>query len=197
MKRFFSLLFALMLIPVVGMAQASFSSIADLVHQSSDILTGEVVQVSDGFVAVAQGQLPYTEITIQIEKSILGDHDQLFSFRQFGLLEPRLLDNGYLYTVVSPPEWPTYSEGEQVLLFLHQGSQLSGLRAPVGLVQGKFLLRDGLAVNGAGNLWLFQNLPLEYSRFPESFQSILHARGPVPATILISFVEQALLNNWF
>lgn len=186
-----------MLSPVIGLAQASFSSIADLVHHSSDILTGEVVQISDGFVAVAQGQLPYTEITIQVDRSILGQHGQLFSYRQFGLAEPRLLENGRLYTVVTPPEWPVYAEGEQVLLFLHEGSQISGLRAPVGLVQGKFLLRDGLAVNGAGNFFLFQDLPMDHDQFPEAFHQILDARGPVPAGMLISFVEKALQQNWF
>ncbi|HPQ80879.1 MAG TPA: hypothetical protein PLZ86_04065 [bacterium] len=53
---------------------------------------------------------------------------------------------------------PSYEPGREYILFLTPESKL-GLRSPVGLGQGKFMVLKGMAINERNNRGLFTGLP--------------------------------------
>ncbi|MEL6674583.1 MAG: hypothetical protein AAFR61_20400 [Bacteroidota bacterium] len=177
--------------------QVASQNLAQLIQASEDILTGKVLQIQDGFVSVAQGQLPYTEITLQVYETLKGKAAGTFSFRQFGLIKPRRLANGKQYLGVTPPEWPRFTPGEEVLLFLYKGSAVSGLRSTAGLVQGKFLLQQGRALNGAGNAWLFEGLDGYPMQLSAAEQKMMLQGGAVPQGVFLGLLRKAVSQSWF
>lgn len=89
-------------------------------------------------------------VTMQVSRVLKGSAATTYTFRQFVWDERDLGDAG------------GYRKAGEVLLFLNPVSQY-GLMSPVGLEQGRFrVTRDakgnGSAVNGRGNIGLFQNV---------------------------------------
>lgn len=96
---------ALLFIPLVATATSMRpQNVVDLVELSERIIVGNVVDLRDGF--DAQG-VPYTEITLRVTDSIRGANGSTYTFRQFGLLEPRTLPDGRMSLAVSPDGWPS------------------------------------------------------------------------------------------
>jgi hypothetical protein len=189
------------LVPVLlalGSASALATSmkhrdIVDLIGLSETILVGRVTRVTDGF----QGGVPYTEITLDVSETVKGTAGATYTFRQFGLTAPRSLGNGRRYLGVSPDGWPRFAEGENVVLFLYKQAARTGLRTTVGLLQGKFLERDGRMVNGIENDGLFQDVRVKDSLLSPAEAKMLKRDGkPVPADALLSFVRKAVHGRW-
>jgi len=84
------------LVAAVGSAHAMTltgdANIVELLQQSSDIVVGKVSNVTDG---IDSRGVPYTEVTLQVSESIRGGISGTYTFRQFGLLAPRLTAEDY------------------------------------------------------------------------------------------------------
>jgi len=168
-------------------------NIVDLIEISELIVTGTVVNVSDGF---ANG-VPYTEVTVEVEESLKGNVQGVYSFRQFGLLEPRSVGNGLRFVGVSPDGWPKFEAGEEVMLFLYKQAPETGLRTTVGLFQGKFQKANKQYENGIRNRGLFRGVSAQSGLLTPAEERMLEAKGgPVRAATLTSFVRKAVRGRW-
>lgn len=171
------------------------ANLARLIQRADLILVGTITQVHDGFL----GTIPYTEVTVAVEESLRGTPGPVFTFRQFGLLAPRDLGNGYTNTNTTPAGWARYAPGESVLLFLNRQVSRNGLRTPVGLAQGKFVLHAGYATNGLANAGLFHDLSIPTGvTLSAPMQALLtQPSGPVETPTLLAFVRRAVQEHWY
>jgi hypothetical protein len=169
------------------------SNLADLIEQSDRILVGTVADVTDGF---TDANVPYTEVTINVTDSVRGDNGRTYTFRQFGLKEPREID-GRTYLVTTPNGWPTWSEQETVMLFLNPPARYTGLQTTVGLDQGKLRLHDGRLSNAARNQGLFRDVRVTAGGLSEAQREMLASDGgAVDFSPFISLVRRAVDENW-
>jgi hypothetical protein len=106
-----------------------------------------------------EGGLLVTTYEFAVSEVLKGDVPSTFSFTQWGAsrADAAKLNKAFIY---GPP---LYELGKEYTLFLASQSKL-GLRAPVGLGQGKFTVVKGAdgkkqVVNETGNKALFTNLP--------------------------------------
>jgi hypothetical protein len=165
----------------------------DLIGQSEEIMFGTVRSVSDGF--TGEG-VPYTEVTVQVADKIRGQRAETFTFRQFGLLEPRKI-NGRTYLGVTPEGWPTWRRDETVLLFVGKPARLTGLRTTVGLGQGKLRMVDGRLRNEADNAGLFARMTVTAPGLSRAQRAMLASNGsPVESAAFIELVRRAVKENW-
>lgn len=166
-------------------------NLAELVQLSEKILVGKVITLSDGI--DARTSAPYTEVTIQLAEGIKGSFNgEVFTFRQFGLLKPRLSADGrYTNLMLTPPGFPFYEVGENVMLFLYREGAITGFCTTIGLQQGKFKLENAQIVNGTFNQDLFRGLSnarLDLTR--EEKKLLMSKRGPLSAELFISVVKK-------
>ncbi len=175
---------SLMLAPAAIAQKHIKQNLNQLVAASASIISGEVVSVSDGF---DDKQRPYTEVTIKVGQDAKGKHSQGsdFTFRQFGLLEPRVMDNGKVYLGVSPEGFANWVEGEHVIVFMNPDFG-GGLRSTVGLEQGKFTVNNGKAVNEVGNYGLFEDM--DTGEFSTEEQNLITTPGAVDAGVFMNLV---------
>ena len=180
-------------IQATNAATVKSQNLVDLIQHSDQIIVGTVVTVIDGF---DQNNVPYTEVTLRVSESIRGEEAETVSFRQFGLTAPREID-GRTYLGVTPDGWPTWSEQERVMLFLHRPAHLTGLQTTVGLGQGKLQLHSGRLSNAAGNVGLFQNLKIEARGLSSAQRAMLETDGEaIDAKPFISLVRRAVQESW-
>lgn len=168
-------------------------NIVDLIEISELIVTGTVVNVTDGF----ESGVPYTEVTVEVEESLKGSVPDIYTFRQYGLREPVSLGNGLTYVGVSPDGWPRFEPGEDVLLFLYKPASKTGLRTTVGLFQGKFQKVNEQYENAIRNRGLFRGVSAQAGLLDPAEERMLEAKGgPVRAATLRSFVRKAVRGRW-
>ena len=167
-------------------------NLVELMTHSDSIVVGTVTNKTDGF----QGGLPYTEITLNVGRSIKGDHGRTFSFRQFGLIEPRATGDGRVNLMVTPSGWPTYAVGEQVVLFLHKPASKTGLQTTAALTQGKFTIRDGRIANGIDNEALFAGVRISANLDTGQRELLTRRSGAYPTADFLSLVETAVREGW-
>jgi hypothetical protein len=178
-----------------GATSVRHRDIGRLISLGEQIIVGEVLDVHDGIDA---NNVPYTEITINIRETAKGSARGTYTFRQFGLIEPRDMGNGLVNLNVTPDGWPTYSQGEDVVLFLYKAARLTGLRTTVGLEQGKFIIEDGYVTNAIGNAGLFSGVSVDKRQLNEKEIAMLQMRkGPVKEEFFLSFLRKALDQKWF
>lgn len=189
-------LFALVLAGLfAGSVQAKSikkQNIVEIMSHTDSILIGTVAGKTDGF---HQG-LPYTEITLDVGQSIKGDHGSRYTFRQFGLIEPKPTGDGRVNLMVTPAGWPTYAVGEQVLLFLHKPASVTGFQTTAGLTQGKFTLRGGRLANGVNNESLFAGVRIDRPLSPTHQDLVNQPGGAYAAEDFFSLVRTAVEENW-
>ncbi|MFQ5600993.1 MAG: hypothetical protein ACE5G2_10635 [Candidatus Krumholzibacteriia bacterium] len=193
-----SLVFCLLLLALVPAENRASTcrqrNVADLTAISELILVGQVVSVIDGF----DSGVPYTEVTLDVQRSLKGAVEGRYTFRQFGLLAPRDLGNGQTCLVVTPDGWSTYQAGEEVVVFLYKRGSQTGLRTTVGLAQGKFAIENGRVSNSLNNAGLFQGVPVGGRPLSQAQQKmLLGEKGAVDAEAFMSFVEKAVEQRWF
>jgi hypothetical protein len=185
-------LLALGAVPVLATSM-QHQDIVDLIGLSETILVGRVARVTDGF----DGGVPYTEVTLDVSETVRGTPGATYTFRQFGLAAPRSLGNGLRYVGVSPDGWPRFAEGEKVVLFLYKKASKTGLRTTVGLLQGKFVERDGRVTNGIENEGLFRNISVSEDLLtPAEAKMVKAPRGALTADTFVSFVRKAVQGRW-
>jgi hypothetical protein len=169
-------------------------NLVDLMRESESIVVGTVTSVTDGIDDIG---LPYTEITLNIEETILGSPSGTYTFRQIGLQTARLTADGTKLMLPAPEGIPRYTVGEHVLLFLGEPASLTGLRSTAGLGYGKFLVGGGQAINDLGNEGVFQNISLATSVATANNNRILSTTiGAVNPDDFLTLVRNAVQNHW-
>ena len=170
-------------------------SVADLTGLGARIVVGDVVSISDGF---DSNNLPYTDVTVNVYNSIKGGNvNGYYTFRQFGLAEPRDMGDGTTYVGISPDGFPRFKDGQKVMLFLFETTSL-GFQSTVGLLQGKFLIKNGQLRNDINNEGLFAGINVDPGQLTDEEQKLVQVeRGPVRADTFIGFIDKAVKNNWF
>jgi len=167
-------------------------NLLDLMKHTDSILVGTVSDKTDGFFK----GLPYTEITVQVGQNIKGDHGDTYTFRQFGLIEPRSMGNGKVNLMVTPAGWPTYAKGEQVMLFLHKPASETGFQTTAGLTQGKFSIRGGQIANDTDNDALFAGMKFNGKLSPEQQDLVKQAGGAFQTQAFLNLVKTAVDERW-
>jgi hypothetical protein len=135
-------------------ARSAQANLNQLVQGAQTIVRGFVVSAK----VEPHPQFPNLQtvvVTMQVSRVLKGEAAATYTFRQF-VWDERDLGNG-----------AGYRKAGEVLLLMNPVSQY-GLTSPVGLEQGRFrVTRDamgkGLAVNGRGNIGLFQGVPAKAS----------------------------------
>ncbi len=169
-------------------------NLGDLIEHSKYILVATVTSVTDGI----DDGVPYTEVTLEVSEALHGNANRQHTFRQFGLIKPREMSNGYVNANVTPDGWARYAEGEEVMLFLYKEASLTGLSTTVGLFQGKFTIVDGQIANAINNQGLFRNISVPTSQLTEEEgKFLLKTKGSLPASTFIAFVRKAVEGRWF
>ena len=170
-------------------------NLTELIGQSESIVAGTVKSVTDGFDA---NGVPYTEITIAVGSVAKGQQAEKedYTFRQFGLLEPRSMGNGKIYLGTTPQGFAEWNANEFVIAFLYKPASRTGLQTTVGLAQGKFTVENGMAVNEFGNAGLFSNVDINPALLDENSLSMMSAAGAVPASDFMALIGDAVKGNW-
>ncbi|HET6900214.1 MAG TPA: hypothetical protein VFK70_17815 [Vicinamibacteria bacterium] len=165
-----------------------------LLRHADAIVVGNVQRVSDG---VGRNGLPYTEITVAIEESLRGDLAGAYTFRQFGLLNPRRAADGARTLLPAPDAMPRYAAGERALLFLAPAARITGLRSTYGLGAGKFTFGPGRVENGMANAGLLAGVSVEASLKTGNDTRLLGTEvGAVNPEDFMSFVRRAVGERW-
>ena len=183
---------------VAGDAQAMLiakTNLVDLVNDADSIVVGTVTSVTDG-IEPTYG-LPYTEVTLSLEETIRGGQSGTFTFRQIGLMKPRLTADGTKMMAAAPEGIPRYAAGERVLLFMCPQAEMTGLQSTIGLGYGKFNLATANATNDLGNGGVFDDVSLAPSVANENDLRILSTpQGAVNQVDLLSLVRRSVQGNW-
>ena len=167
-------------------------NLVELMTHTDSILIGTVSEKTDGFF---QG-LPYTEITMDVGQSLKGNHGSSYTFRQFGLIEPKSMGDGRVNLMVTPAGWPTYVKGEQVMLFLHKPASETGFQTTAGLTQGKFMIRGDRIANDTNNGALFAGVKINGQLSATQQNLVDQPSGAYAAGDFFSLVKTAVEENW-
>jgi len=189
----------------LGATSLKMVNLADMVGHSERIFSGVCQAVSSG---LDENNMPYTSYSFRVTDSIHGIANQeVVVVKQFGLVEPIQLENG-VTNVTRIEGMPRYVPGQEYVLLLNKESSL-GFSAPIGLVQGAFLVQgvgaSRTVVNGMGNA----NLLIDTSksiqqRAQESQQNLSRTaplipdevvRGPVSYDNFTSLVKGLLVGE--
>lgn len=172
-------------------------NLVDLMDLSDSIVVGTVTSVTDGIDGTYG--LPYTEVTLFVEETLKGTQSPgaPYTFRQLGLLTPRLSADGTKIMPEAPPGIPRYDAGDRVMLFLGPPASVTGLQSTVALGMGKFVLNVGNAVNDLGNAAVFQNISLASGLATANDNRILATTsGAVNQADFLSLIRRAVEGNW-
>lgn len=187
-----------MLVLAVPLAQATKlkkQNLVELISQSDSIIAGTVKKVSDG---IDDKGVPYTEVTIGVGASAKGKiaTQKDYTFRQFGLLEPRTYPNGHKLLAMTPEAFPVWREGEYVIAFLFRPASRTGLQTTVGLAQGKLSLANNRVSNDFNNAGLFDGVDVDPALLTSEEQAMLKAAGPVDLRTFMGLVDRAVDRRW-
>ena len=168
-------------------------NIVDLIADSETIISGAVKEVTDGF----ENGIPYTQVTIEVKETLRGQVGEEYTFRQFGLTQPRKMENGKVYIGTTPEGWSKYEAGEDAMFFLYKRASMTGLQTTTGLGQGKVMFKGGNAISQAGNEGLFENVDVNAGLLNDKDKRLLATkRGAVNAEGFKSFVRRAVNGKW-
>ena len=194
---------AMLVAPTAMAAKLVKRNLIQLVTDSETILAGTVTKVSDGF---SEQGVPYTQVTIAVSSTAkgnvakaakgAGEPEAVYTFRQFGLLKPRVMDDGRTFLGVTPDGFARWHEGETVIAFLHKPASITGLQTTAGLAQGKLVLRNGAYANEFNNRGLFDGLQIDTDLLTPAQQNMVLNAGPADAGALMDLIRRAVDENW-
>ncbi|MGY0617314.1 hypothetical protein [Vibrio sp. FJH11] len=184
-----------LLTSVAQAAQLQSQNLKQLIADSESIISGQVQSVTDG---ISEQGFPYTEVTIKVGEAALGNHAEgsEYTFRQFGLLKPRILPNGNKMIAMTPEGFPRWHQDEVVVVFMHKAASLTGLRSTAGLANGKFILQGGKVVNEFNNQGIFDNLEFAEDTLTQSEQLMVETQGAFNAPEFMSVLGKAVSEQW-
>ncbi|MBS0321629.1 MAG: hypothetical protein JSR18_13880 [Proteobacteria bacterium] len=170
-------------------------NLARMIEKSDVIVTGEVLELTDGI----ENGLPYTQVTLSVKGSIKRNLalDSQYTFRQYGLLKPRKLASGHYLLPSTFEGMPTWVRGERVTVFMNGPVGTHQMRTPVGLAQGKFTYSGSKTANSYGNRDLFTGMSVKAGILtPTEADMLRTSRGPVEAGVLLGLVRRAVDGDW-
>ena len=182
-------------VPSAHATKLKQQNLTQMIRDADSIVAGTVKRVRDG---VDDKGVPYTEVTIAVGSRAKGqvEPDKDYTFRQFGLLEPRTLPNGHRLLAMTPEAFPHWREGEYVVAFLFRPASKTGLQTTVGLAQGKLALVNDKLVNEFGNSGLFDRVQIDPALLSPEEAGMLKAGGPVDLRIFMGLVGRAVDGQW-
>ena len=126
----------------------------------------------------------------------------LFDIHVVCLSSEGTLYNQFLSKILSAVKlsdgWPTYSQGEKVVLFLWKEAEMTGLRTTVGLFQGKFTIEDGYVSNVINNEGLFDGVRVDLNKLTDKEKEMVQMKkGKVPEDLFLSFLRKSVEQEWF
>jgi len=198
---------SLAIAPAAMAAKLANRNLTQLIADSETIIAGTVTAVTDG---INENGVPYTEVTIAVASAAKGavkgaakrapvgtaEEAPVYTFRQFGLLKPRVMDNGRTFLGVTPEGFARWHEGETVIAFLHKPASMTGLQTTAGLAQGKLVLRNGQYANEFNNRGLFDGVEINRGLMTPAQQNMLLNPGPADAGALMELIERAVADSW-
>lgn len=198
---------SLAIAPAALAAKLVNRNLTQLIADSETIIAGTVTSVTDG---INENGVPYTEVTIAVASAAKGavkgaakrdpqatsGDAPVYTFRQFGLLKPRVMDNGRTFLGVTPEGFARWHEGETVIAFLHKPASMTGLQTTAGLAQGKLVLRNGRYANEFNNRGLFDGVEINRGLMTSAQQNMLLNPGPADAGALMELIERAVADSW-
>jgi hypothetical protein len=181
--------------PSAQAAKLKQQNLTRLIADADQIVAGKVTRVADG---VSERGLPYTEITIAVADSAKGElrGGKRYTFRQFGLLEPRKMPDGRVLVAVTPEGFPRWQRGEQVVAFLYRPASRTGLQTTAGLAQGKLTVLNGRIANEFNNRGLFEGVQISDDLLTEKERAMLKSQGAVDVATFVGLVGRAVNENW-
>jgi len=200
-KEYYKLIFGVLVVACLavtfhnaGATSVKKMTVADLVNYGDKIIAGRITAVADGFNAQ---NMPYTDVTIAVQESLKGNVSGYYTFRQFGLTQPRDMGNGMTYLGVSPDGFPRFKTGEDVVVFLFKKTA-AGFESSAGLMQGKFTVNGRELSNDINNLGLFANVNVDPTKLTPAEQKMLESNaGPIDTELFKGFVKKAVQQSWF
>lgn len=181
--------------PMAQATKLKKQNLVDLISQSDSIVAGTVKKVSDG---IDDNGVPYTEVTIGVGATAKGKvaAEKDYTFRQFGLLEPRTFPNGHRLLATTPEAFPRWREGEYVVAFLFRPAARTGLQTTVGLAQGKLTAVDSRLVNDFNNAGLFNDVTISQGLLSPAEREMIGSTGPVDMRTFMGLVGRAVEQRW-
>jgi hypothetical protein len=170
-------------------------NLKQMIHAADVIVTGEVTKVTDG----VDNGLPFTEVTMKVNSSIKREMTvgSNYSFRQYGLLKPRKMNDGRYLLATKIEGMATWTVGEKVTAFMNKPASRSGMRTPVGLAQGKFTHSGSQMANSFDNRGLFNGMTVDPSVLNANEMAMLaKPAGAVQGDVLTSLVKRAVKEQW-
>jgi hypothetical protein len=170
-------------------------NLKQMIHESDVIVTGEVSKITDG----VDNGLPFTEVTMKVNGSIKRDLalNSNYTFRQYGLLKPRKLQDGRYLLPAKIEGMATWTVGEKVTTFMNKPATRTRMSTPVGMAQGKFTYSGAQAANSFDNRGLFKGMTVDPGVLkPNESAMLAKAAGPVEGEVMMNFVKRAVAEQW-
>jgi hypothetical protein len=170
-------------------------NLKQMIHAADVIVTGEVTRITDG----VDNGIPFTEVTMNVNSSIKRDLavGSSYTFRQYGLLKPRKLQDGRYLLTSKIEGMATWTVGEKATTFMNKPASRTLMRTPVGMAQGKFTYSGTQAANSFDNRSLFRGMSVDPSVLNAKESAMLaKPAGPVEGEVLINFVKRAVKEQW-
>ena len=197
-------------------------NLEEMTVASDRVFIGRCVGVQETEEEIAQGSMPVTLYTFEVERAIKGRLPKQFTFRQLGHPARRALGKGGEMTMHGSKATPTaffhgmseYKLGDRLMLFLIPDYLGGKVTYPVGLYQGAFDVTEmpsgqQMVRNSINNLGLFTS-PYNGTRmreadakviFPErgdvsqQGQVLVQKRGALPLGEFVEMVEQIVVSH--
>ena len=180
---------------LAGAAKLNSQNLTQLIAESESIISGTVQEVFDG---IDTNGIPFTQVTITVHSVAKGNavEQQDYTFRQFGLLKPRTMENGHKLLAVAPEGFARWIEGETVVAFMYKPASRTGLQTTAGMAQGKLRLVNGKLVNEFNNAGLFEGVEIADGLLTSEQHNMLTTPGAVDAGAFMDLVERAVSEGW-
>ena len=208
-----SFLISLVLLVAVPLTNAHHAvlrfNLEEMTSTADRIFVGSCVKLEETEELIAQGQMPVTRYTFDVERAIKGKLSKQITFRQLGHPAHRAFGKGGEVTMngraVNPDTFihgmSEYHVGDRLLLFLIPNYLGGKVTYPVGLYQGAFYISrmpsgQELARNSISNLGLFTAAYNGTSMAHENAKLIFPERdNPLAETQGLSSKSQAMVNK--
>lgn len=176
-------------------SQLVAQNLKQMIQEADVIVTGEVSKVTDG----VENGLPFTEVTMKVNSSIKRElaTNSNYSFRQYGLLKPRKLQDGRYLLAAKIEGMATWTVGEKVTTFMNKPASRTHMTTPVGMAQGKFTYSGAQVANSFDNRGLFKGMSVDPGVLNAKEAAMLaKAAGSVEGEVLMNFVKRAVNEKW-
>ena len=180
---------------LAGAAKLNSQNLTQLIAESESIISGTVKEVFDG---IDTNGIPFTQVTITVHSVAKGNavEQEDYTFRQFGLLKPRTMENGHKLLAVAPEGFAQWREGETVVAFMYKPASRTGLQTTAGMAQGKLSLVNGKLTNEFNNEGLFEDVQIDSGLLTSEEQNMLTTPGAVDAQAFMGLVSRAVAQGW-